>query len=40
MNTPDKTDKKKLDTKWIVAFVVVPLVVAGISYFAVTRGSK
>ncbi len=40
MNTPNKTDKKKLDTKWIVAAIVVPIVVAGISYFAATRGNK
>ncbi len=40
MNTPNKTDKKQLDTKWIIAAVVVPIVVAVISYLAATRGSK
>ncbi|MCP4370796.1 MAG: tetratricopeptide repeat protein [Deltaproteobacteria bacterium] len=40
MNTPNNTNKKKLDTKWIIAAIVVPLVVAGIGYFAATRGNK
>ncbi|MCP5002700.1 MAG: hypothetical protein GY941_01920 [Planctomycetes bacterium] len=40
MNTPNKTKKKKLDTKWIIAAIVVPLVVAAIGYFAATRGNK
>ncbi|MCP4265392.1 MAG: tetratricopeptide repeat protein [Candidatus Brocadiaceae bacterium] len=35
MNTPNKTDKKKLDTKWIIAAIVVPIVVAGIGYLAI-----
>ncbi|GJQ58361.1 MAG: tetratricopeptide repeat protein [Candidatus Scalindua sp. AMX11] len=39
MNIPNKTDKKKLNTKWIIAAIVVPLVVAVIGYLA-TRGSK
>ncbi len=37
MNTPNK---KKLDTKWVIAAIVVPIVVAGIGYFAATRGTK
>ncbi len=40
MNTPNKTDKKRLDTKWIIAAIVVPIVVAGIGYYAATRGNK
>ncbi|MCP4369974.1 MAG: tetratricopeptide repeat protein, partial [Deltaproteobacteria bacterium] len=40
MNTPNKTDKKKLDTKWLIAAIVVPIFVAVIGYLAATRGNK
>ncbi len=40
MNTPNKTNKKKLDTKWIIAAIAVPIVVAVIGYFAATHGNK
>ncbi len=39
MNTPNKTDKKKLDKKRIITAIMVLIVVAGIGYLAI-RGNK
>ncbi len=40
MNTSNETNKKRLNTKWIIASIVVPIVVAVIGYLAATRVNK